>query len=109
VTEVDASDLTDLSDLVGPELATLVTPCSPPATDHQAAAAAGSAGGISMDIRHGQIYVKRDARLEQERNFPHDIGPKFFRKNSKNFASSCVPIFVRIFLHYFCYYFRFFR
>jgi hypothetical protein len=69
VTEVDASDLTDLSDLVGPELATLVTPCSPPAADHQAAAAAaGSAGGISMDIRHGQIK-NRDARLEQERNF----------------------------------------
>ena len=69
MTEVDASDLTDLSDLVGPELATLVTPCSPPAADHQAAAAAaGSAGGISMDIRHGQIK-NRDARLEQERNF----------------------------------------
>jgi hypothetical protein len=60
VTEVDASDLTDLSDLVGPELATLVTPCSPPAADHQAASAvAGSAGGgISMDIRHGQTKTE---------------------------------------------------
>ncbi len=77
VTEVDASDLTDLSDLVGPELATLVTPCSPPAADHQAAAAAaGSAGGISMDIRHGQINSGQ-ITVEQERNFHYRIGAKF--------------------------------
>jgi hypothetical protein len=84
VTEVDASDLTDLSDLVGPELATLVTPCSPPAADHQAAAAAaGSAGGMSMDIRHGQI---NRGQIRAGKKFSLRQLRENFRNNSENFA-----------------------
>ena len=62
VTEVDASDLTDLSDLVGPELATLVTPCSPPASE-PTGNSNSSSSSMPMDIRQAdqiQTTVHKD-------------------------------------------------